>query len=304
MKDFEPAGILLIDKPGGPTSHDVVAAVRKLVRPLRVGHTGTLDPMATGLLILCVGKATRVSEILQAEYKVYRAAVLLGLKTDTQDIEGAVLQRQAVGEIPIERIHEVARSFTGWIEQRPPVFSAAKVNGVRAYRLARRGQDVSLGPRRVEIRKLVIEDVRLPVIEFIVECSKGTYVRALCNDLGDALGVGGCMESLRRLEIGRFSVADAIEPSRLNERRDVIDALLPLSQALSHLHRITVDEEQAEHLLHGMRAPVGERVPTENEESSWVCAYDLDGRLLALGTVVSEGGHAFFRPRKLLAPLE
>ncbi|RJP22810.1 MAG: tRNA pseudouridine(55) synthase TruB [Candidatus Abyssobacteria bacterium SURF_5] len=292
------SGILLVDKPPGMTSHDVVAGVRKLIRPVRVGHTGTLDPLATGLLILCIGKATRIADLLQSEHKVYRASVLLGVRTETQDIEGAVLEQRPAGQIPIERIEEAARFFTGSIAQKPPQFSAVKIGGIRAYRLARRHEKVSLEPRRIEIRRFQIEEVRLPSIEFVVECSKGTYVRTLCSDFGDRLGAGGCMQSLRRLSIGRFSVADAVPFAQLAEAGDVVKNVLPLPQALAHLPNVVCTDEQSERILHGMRIPAGGRFEAHE---GWVSASAPDGRVLAVGKLTREGEEIFFQPRKVLS---
>jgi tRNA pseudouridine55 synthase len=295
-------GILLVDKPRGMTSHDVVAAVRKLVGPLRVGHTGTLDPLATGLLILCIGRATRVAEILEAESKVYRATVLLGLRTETQDVEGTVIETRPVSDIPEERIRQVAESFIGWIEQTPPAFSAVKIGGVRAYRLARRRQVVLLKPRRVEIKRLVLEEIHLPEIDFTVECSRGTYIRTLCDDFGAALEVGGCLKSLRRLEVGRFSVGNAAPLSQLNTEGDVVQALLPLSEALAHLTKISCSEEEIHPLLHGMRIQVNARVEPAHavKESNWICAFGPDNIPVALGRLAQEGETIFFQPKKLL----
>ncbi len=300
-KNLDASGIVLVDKPEGLTSHDVVAAVRRLIRPHRVGHTGTLDPLATGLLILCVGRATRIAKLLEAEYKVYRASLLLGVQTDTQDIQGTVMEQHPLGDISENRVREVAQSFVGWVEQIPPVFSAVKVGGVRSYRLARRQAPVSLKPRQVHIRRLEVKRLHLPSVEFLVECSTGTYVRTLCSDIGAALGVGGCLQALRRLQIGRFSAENAVQLSALKDERDVTHWLLSPREALAHLPSFTCDDEHVARLLHGNRVLVGEKAEALRQDStSWVCALDSTGRLLAVGKTVLDGDVVFFQPKKLL----
>jgi tRNA pseudouridine55 synthase len=294
-------GLLLVDKPTGMTSHDVVAAIRKLVRPLRVGHTGTLDPIASGLLVLCVGDATKFAGFIEARYKLYRAVALLGTKTDTQDIAGKVIVQVPVEGITGDRIRDAARSFVGMIEQTPPAFSAVKVGGVRAYKLARRQQSVQLKPRSVEVRRFEIERVRLPRVDFTVECSKGTYVRTLCNDLGGLLGVGGCMESLRRLAVGRFDVADARPLAELETRESVTEALAPVSQALSHLPAVECTTEQARRLSHGMAVPIGDDADFSGTEGSWAQALGPGGELLAVGKCSRDGETVLFHPKRVLA---
>ena len=201
-------GILLVDKPSDWTSNDVVQKLRGLLRERRIGHAGTLDPMATGLLTVFVGRATRAVEFAEADAKCYRAALHLGLTTDTQDITGTVL-RQQEPDVTREALEEVLERFRGEIRQVPPMYSAVKVNGERLYRLARRGETVERAARTVTIHSLDLlgregEDWILEI-----RCSKGTYIRTLCHDIGDALGCGGCMAALRRLEAGCFTVDEA-----------------------------------------------------------------------------------------------
>ena len=201
-------GILLVDKPSDWTSNDVVQKLRGLLRERRIGHAGTLDPMATGLLTVFVGRATRAVEFAEADAKCYRAALRLGLTTDTQDITGTVL-RQQEPDVTREELEEVLDRFRGEIHQVPPMYSAVKVNGERLYKLARRGETVERAARSVTIHSLELlgregEDWILEI-----RCSKGTYIRTLCQDIGDALGCGGCMAALRRLEAGCFTVEEA-----------------------------------------------------------------------------------------------
>jgi tRNA pseudouridine55 synthase len=293
-------GLLLVDKPTGVTSHDVVAAIRKLVRPLKVGHTGTLDPLASGLLILCVGEATKIAGFIESSDKLYRAGALFGVRTDTQDVEGEIIAEQPVENLSDKKVREAARSFVGKIKQTPPAYSAIKVDGVRAYKRARRGEKFQIEPRTVEIKRLEIESVQPPRISFLVECSKGAYIRALCSDLGDALGVGGCLESLRRLAIGRFEAAAAKPPAGLDTRDKIVETLLPASQALSHLPAIKCAAEEAVSLSHGRALSVGEREFGEHE-GAWAQAFGPDGKLLAVGKLALEGGETLFHPKKVFA---
>ncbi len=293
-------GILLVDKPGGMTSHDVVAAIRKHVRPLRVGHTGTLDPLADGLLILCVGEATKIAGFVEAQHKLYRAVALLGVETDTQDVTGKIVAQTPVENITGDRVREAARSFVGTIEQTPPAYSAVKVGGVSAHKLARRGKSVRLEPRRIEIRRLEIERVDLPRVQFSVECSKGTYVRTLASDMGKSLGVGGCLESLRRLAVGRFEVADAKPLAELSSKEMIMQALLPASEALTHMPALRCSEEQAAQLAHGVALTVGEQIELSEQVGPWAQALGPEGGLLAVGRLVRNGDKVLFHPKRVL----
>ena len=201
-------GILLVDKPAGWTSNDVVQKLRGILHERRIGHAGTLDPMATGLLTVFVGRATRAVEFAEADAKRYRAALRLGLTTDTQDSTGTVLHKTE-SDVTWEALEQALLGFRGEIRQVPPMYSAVKVNGKRLYKLARRGETVERAARTVTIQSLDLlgregEDWILDI-----RCSKGTYIRTLCQDIGDALGCGGCMAALRRLEAGAFTVEEA-----------------------------------------------------------------------------------------------
>ncbi len=301
---FRMGGLLLVDKPGGVTSHDVVAAVRKRVRPLKVGHTGTLDPLATGLLILCVGEATKLARFLEAQDKLYRATALLGVATDTQDITGDVIAEKPRGvppdALPEDRIRAVEDIFVGAIEQTPPIFSAVKVDGERAYRRARRREDIRLEPRTVRIERLEIERIHLPRVDFLVQCSKGTYVRTLCHDIGEHLGVGACMESLRRLAVGRFKIEDAAPLRELDTTNKILGALIPASEALSHMPAITCGPEQIRRLSNGMTLTVTDGVEAPGE-GQWARALGPDGELLAVGKLARDGDETLFRPKRVFA---
>jgi len=204
-------GFLLVDKPSGMTSHDVVDAIRSRFRMRRVGHGGTLDPAATGLLILLVGQATRKARFLLNADKTYLATLRLGVATDTQDREGKVLETKEVPELRPDQIKAVCQRFQGEIEQEVPAYSAARVKGKRFYDLARSGQAVPRRVRRVTVRTLEILEVRLPEVDLKVTCSSGTYVRTLCADLGTALGCGGHLDRLSRTHVGPFSLDRAVK---------------------------------------------------------------------------------------------
>jgi tRNA pseudouridine55 synthase len=208
--EFEAGKVLLIDKPLDWTSFDAVRKIRNLLRIKKVGHAGTLDPLATGLLIVCTGKFTKKINEYMAREKEYTGTITLGAVTPTYDLESEPTDFKSYKAISREQIEEAARSFTGEIMQLPPAHSAIKVDGKRLYQLARQGKEVKLEPRKVFIKEFSIEKLELPVIHFKVVCSTGTYIRSLANDLGASLGCGGYLSSLRRTRIGEFNVSDAM----------------------------------------------------------------------------------------------
>ena len=191
-------GIVNIYKEKGYTSHDVVAVLRKVVGQKKIGHTGTLDPDATGVLPVCLGRATKVCELLTDHDKTYEALLLLGKTTDTQDISGEVLEERNPGNLTEEEVRSCIESFIGEYDQIPPMYSALKVNGKKLYELAREGKTVERKSRRVQIHGIRILEMNLPHVRMEVDCSKGTYIRTLCHDIGEKLQVGGCMEELER----------------------------------------------------------------------------------------------------------
>ena len=228
----DPDGLLLVDKPAGMTSSDVVVAVRRMFRLRKVGHAGTLDPQATGLLLLLVGRGTKFCTSLMGGDKTYEGTLRLGAATTTQDAEGEVVSGSDPSGVARERLEAlVAADFTGDIFQTPPMVSAIKVNGVPLYKMARKGEEVAREPRLVHVFSFRIDDFALPDVRFTVRCTKGTYVRTLCHDIGAALGCGGHLAALRRTRSGRFSVADAIalDDLRALPRADLPSRLLPLS---------------------------------------------------------------------------
>jgi tRNA pseudouridine55 synthase len=284
--------VLPVDKPEGPTSHDVVARARRSLGTRRIGHTGTLDPFASGLLLLCVGKATRLAEYLSGLDKTYVAVAKLGTTTDTLDREGVVLaERSGWTSLTREGIEDALVGFRGEIEQVPPAYSAKKVAGEAAHRRARRGEDVDLAPVRVTVRTLEVTSLALPLVGLRVTCSKGTYVRALAADIGEALGVGAHLVELRRTRIGSFDVAGAVALDVLDDAARVAAAALDPVEALRHLPKLDVGVELAGKLVQGQTVPVSD----PSAFAPGPIAVTHEGELLAIGE--SEGG--MLRPQKV-----
>lgn len=236
-------GILLIDKAQDWTSNDVVAKLRGILHERRIGHSGTLDPLATGLLVVFVGRATRAVEFAEADSKEYIAGLRLGISTDTQDITGNVLSERECNVSKAE-LSEVLSGFLGDIEQIPPMYSAIKVGGKKLYELARRGEEVERKARKINISKLdIVSDDGEYVLD--VACSKGTYIRTLCNDIGEKLGCGGCMSSLRRVKAGAFSIDNAHTLAEVQSAADngtVGDLILPVDTLFSAYPEISVSD--------------------------------------------------------------
>lgn len=274
LKDF----VLRIDKPEGPTSHDVVRAARNALGVRRVGHTGTLDPFASGLLLVCVGQATRLAEYLSVLDKTYEAVAQVGCATDTLDCRGLVVyENDAWVDLDTASIECALGKFHGEIEQVPPMYSAKKVRGERAYQRARRGEHIELAPAAVTVHELELTEVALPRVRFRLRCSSGTYVRALARDLGVALGVGAHLKALRRTAIGGFHVEDAIPVDDLLDRTEVSAGLMGPLEALPHLPTLDVDEETAARLVHGQSVQLIEPV------LQGTIAVAHEGGLLAIG---------------------
>lgn len=199
-------GIINVYKEKGFTSHDVVAKLRGIVGQKKIGHTGTLDPDATGVLPVCLGKATKLCDLLTDKDKTYEAVMLLGMTTDTQDITGRILEEKSTETLTADKVREVIESFIGDYDQIPPMYSALKVNGKKLYELAREGKVVERKARPVKILDIRIIEMDLPRVRMEVSCSKGTYIRTLCHDIGEQLGCGGCMESLIRTRVSAFQI--------------------------------------------------------------------------------------------------
>lgn len=245
-------GVLVVDKPVGPTSHDVVQTVRRAAGQKRVGHTGTLDPGATGVLVVCLGRATKLVQYLQAGHKTYAAQMVLGVVTTSQDADGEVVSRTSAAGLDEQRVCEALTRFQGPIEQIPPMVSAVRVGGQRLHELARRGEEVEREARRVMIHDLILDaydaqtDPDHPRVSFLVTCSAGTYVRTLAHDIGELLGVGASLTSLRRVANGPFGVDDATDLETVRaagERGELAGLLLsPEAAVLRALPSVAIDD--------------------------------------------------------------
>ncbi|MEW6087571.1 MAG: tRNA pseudouridine(55) synthase TruB [bacterium] len=233
-------GILNINKPCGMTSHDVVDYIRKITNIKKVGHTGTLDPDATGVLPVCIGRATKIVQFLINENKSYRITLLLGVSTDTQDITGKIIKEVRDFNITPGDIQEILQSFSGDILQVPPMVSALHYKGKRLYKLAREGKEVERRPRKITVYKIDLLEVKLPYVGFSIKCSKGTYVRTLCSDIGDKLGTGACLYNLVRTMAGSFDLNNAIGLKDIKDIEIVKKNLMPMDEALNHLPEIKV----------------------------------------------------------------
>ena len=247
-------GIVLIDKNQGETSFDMVRQVRKVLKIKKVGRAGTLDPFATGLLIVLLGQGTKLSPYLMSREKKYQATLRLGIETDTQDPTGRIVQRRSVPEFDLETIQEHALAFIGDAEQTPPIFSAVRYQGKRAYELARKGIKLDLKKRKVTIHSLEILSVGLPDVTFEVTCSSGTYIRSLAADLGKKLGSGAHLTALRRLSIGPFHLNDALNLEALRQgqaERTIQELIIPLRDAVPHLREVQVDDQLARKIRNG-----------------------------------------------------
>lgn len=250
MKDHRPdsatGGLLLIDKPGGLTSHAVVERVRRATGTTRIGHAGTLDPFATGLLVLLIGRATRLAPYLDAEPKVYRATIRFGARTTTDDLGGEVVERASAPEQAI--VERAIGGLTGDLLQRPPAYSAKQVGGVRAYAAARRGTPLALEPAAVVVHEWQVLGRDGVDLDVQITCSGGTYIRALARDLGEATGSAAHLAALRRLRIGRFDVAQAVT---IDAVADGAYALMAPTEAVAQLPRETLDDLDARRITHG-----------------------------------------------------
>ena len=278
------SGLLVIDKPQGVTSHDVVAAVRGALHMKRVGHAGTLDPMATGVLPVFIGRATRAAEFLESAEKEYVAGLRLGVVTDTQDTSGTVLETNSVC-VTRAQLEAALRQFLGPIEQIPPMYSAIKINGQKLYELARRGQEVARRPRSITIHALELLEGEGADWTVRVRCSKGTYVRTLCHDLGRALGCGGCMSSLRRTRAGSFTLAQAVTMQQVLDfaaGQDPQQLLMPVDAVFAAHPPLIVTLGQAAKLKNGAQVKDWQFQPGTYR------VYAEDGEFLLLGRV--EGG--------------
>lgn len=291
------SGVLIVDKPIGMTSHDVVQVIRKGTHINRAGHTGTLDPRASGVLVVLVGPAVRLSEFVAASDKRYQAVIKFGMTTSTFDTEGEVTSRRPV-DISFEELEEALNGFVGEFEQTPPIYSALKVKGKKAYEYAREGKEVELEPRLITVHSLELLDWDPPEAVVDIQCSSGTYVRSLASDLGEKLGSGATLIGLRRTKNGRFGLRDAVSLRRLEEAFQTGEwykYLIPAAEALGEWHTIVVTAAQIDDISHGHRVP-GE---PGLDNGTMARAISEDGELVALIEYDAETGE--WQPRKVFS---
>lgn len=300
-------GVINVYKEAGFTSHDVVAKLRGIVKQKKIGHTGTLDPDAEGVLPVCLGNATKLCGLLTEKEKTYRAVLLLGQTTDTQDTSGRVLTEAPVAATG-EQVREAIMSFLGDYDQVPPMYSALKVNGKKLYELAREGKEVERQARRVRILDMEIHEIRLPEVTFTVTCSSGTYIRTLCQDIGEKLGCGGCMKSLLRTKVDRFELADSHKLSELETMMHeglIGEVLLPVDDVFAACPAVRIRQESDRLIQNGnpfgkedIAETTGERLPEGTElERNCVRVYNSEGDFR--GLYRREQGGRRYKPEKM-----
>lgn len=304
-------GFLNINKPAGLTSRDVVSRVQRFVRPAKIGHAGTLDPLATGVLVVCIGPATRLVPVIHDMHKVYVATFVLGCTSQTDDIEGTIVEMPDAPQPTCEQVLAALPGFVGQIEQRPPAYSAVRIGGRRAYKLARSGQDVEPPIRSVEVHRIELLRFAYPELVLEIECGTGTYIRSIGRDLGDRLGCGAVMTALERTAIGPFGISNAVAPGVLTHD-SLASHLLPATAALPHLPKLVVDQAGVELLMDGRNVryretcgpfdgTVGRPAATNVERpvatnvgrlvatsSPTTAIVDASGRLIALADVAAD----------------
>ena len=280
-------GIINIHKEKGYTSHDVVAKLRGIVGQKKIGHTGTLDPDATGVLPVCFGKATKLCDMLTDKDKTYETVMLLGKTTDTQDITGTVIAEQPFEHLNSEIVKEKVSSFVGDYQQVPPMYSALKVNGKKLYELAREGIEIERKARPVSIFAIDILEVRLPRVKMRVSCSKGTYIRTLCHDIGQALGCGACMEELVRTQVSCFYLKDSLTLGEVQKKRDLgelSEVLIPIDKMFETYEAVKLKPEYVslvyngntflpKHLCERIELTDGKKVRVYDEKNQFIAIY-------------------------------
>lgn len=282
-------GIVIVDKPEGFTSHDVVAKLRGIYRTRRIGHSGTLDPMATGVLPIFIGRATRAVEFATGHDKTYQARLLLGIETDSQDITGRVL-RACDAKISDGQLLAAINSQIGEIEQIPPMYSAVKIGGKRLYQLARQGIEIERPARKITIYSIGVHRLDERIVDLTVRCSKGTYIRTLCADIGTALGCGGTLAALRRIEAGMFSIQDAKSFDEIQQNPAAM--LRPVDSMFGEYSKLIIDDKAAAQVRNGAListdAPIGETFRV----------YDKNDRFLMLADVIAKGKGTYLKTIK------
>lgn len=275
-------GVLNVYKEKGYTSHDVVAKLRGILKQKKIGHTGTLDPDAVGVLPVCLGKATKLCDMLTEKDKSYETVLLLGTVTDTQDTSGRILEESPV-TVTEEEVRDCIRGFVGEQMQIPPMYSALKVNGKKLYELAREGIEVERRARKVSFHSIDVTELCLPRVKLSVTCSKGTYIRTLCHDIGQKLGCGGCMEQLTRTRVERFRIQESLTLDEIRQRKEngiLEQDVLPIEEMFSEYPRIcgSPGMDKALHNGNSFSCP-GQMIPIKD---SWVRVYDSQGMFIGI----------------------
>lgn len=284
-------GVINVYKPKGITSFDVVRQLKRILKTGKIGHTGTLDPLATGVLPVCVGKATKIVDFLMEDFKVYKATLKLGVTTDTYDSEGSIISERAVNCMEDEII-TVINSFIGEIDQVPPMYSALKVNGKRLYELARSGIEIERESRKITIYEIIITDVKIPDVSFQVKCSKGTYIRSLCYDIGEKLGCGATMTALERTATGKFTKEHSVTLEELE--KDATPHIIEIEDALDKYDKAYFNDKFSRLLINGVKIKDREGIASLENGKIYRC-YDEE-KFLGLGLM----GFNEFKMIKLL----
>lgn len=297
-------GVLNVYKEPGYTSHDVVAKLRGILKQKKIGHMGTLDPYAVGVLPVCLGKGTKLCDMLSEKDKTYQATLLLGVVTDTQDTTGEVIEHvdeEEVFKLSEATIFQTVKSYIGEYDQIPPMYSAIKINGQKLYDLARKGETIERPARRVKILEITITNIELPRVEMIIHCSKGTYIRTLCHDIGKELGCGGCMEKLVRSQVDRFDVDDSLTLDEIKElflsgRLD--ERLVPVDEMLSDYSKCIISREYNKLIYNGNKFSSRATMLKMNfQEGQKVRVYDQDGGFV--GIYQYEADKQVYKPVKM-----
>lgn len=291
-------GVINVYKEAGYTSHDVVAKMRGILKQKKIGHTGTLDPDAEGVLPVCLGAGTKLCDMLTDKRKTYRAVLLLGRETDTQDTSGETLKESPV-KVSEDEVYQTVMGFEGRYNQIPPMYSALKVNGKKLYELARAGKEVDRAARLVEIYSIQVEEIDLPRITITVDCSKGTYIRTLCYDIGRKLGCGGCMEHLLRTRVDRFQLQDSLTLAQIETLRDegrLGEVILPVEQMFSEYPAVCTSTEY-DFLVHNGNQVKLEQLQQEAPENTLLRMYDSNGSFI--GVYEFQPDRGWYKPRKM-----
>lgn len=298
------SGVINVYKEPGYTSHDVVAKLRGILKQKKIGHMGTLDPNAVGVLPVCLGKATKLCDILSEKDKTYEATLLLGTETDTQDTTGQVVNqasKEQLDKLTEDEVFKTVKSYIGDYEQIPPMFSAIKIGGEKLYNLARRGETIERSPRHCKIIDITVTNIDLPRVDMHVTCSKGTYIRTLCHDIGKDLGVGGCMEHLIRSRVDRFKVEDSITLSQIEQFRDddtLKEYIIPVDEMLDGYSKCMVLED-AERLVYNGNIFTSRNtfLKMNHEDGQTVRVYTHDGKFVGLYMFIAE--KQIYKPIKM-----